>query len=274
MKDSLQLRQEQLKTCRKNKAKELLDRPKMVAALNIPIKNSGPQDCTDELVAESLEADPKAQSGASTASSHDQDKFTPRAESAKASGASWGFSNVLRGKWGQVFGSKGAAGACNQQMSPKQQDGTLASPHPSAPAEGPEIPELMVKQPAKASIVPNMVSIGVQAQLPDTGEATGEEATTSQTTASTRPLFHNIWSMILWFKGLKHKWEWFFFTLFIMLVFVVGTIGAYLSYIEAVNAILDEAVYMVPIMVERGMPDLEVRKYLLRGLAAAGVLGL
>lgn len=274
MKDSLQLRQEQLKTCRKNKAKELLDRPKMVAALNIPITKSGPQDRTDELVAESSEANPKAQSGASTASSHDEDKFILRAESVKASGARWGFSNVLKGTWGKVFGSKGAAGSCSQQMSTKRQDGTPASPNPSAPVEGPKIPELMAKQPAKAIIVPNMVSIGVQAQFPDTGEETGEEATTSQTAASTRPLFHNIWSMILWFKGLKHKWEWFFFTLFIMVVLVVGTIGAYLSFIEAVNAILDEAVYMVPLMVERGMPDLEVRKYLLRGLAAAGVLGL
>lgn len=207
MKDSLQLRQEQLKTCRKSKAQELLDRPKMIAALSIPSKESGPQDCTDEHVAEILEADPKAQSGSSTASSHDQDKFVPRAESAKASGARWGFSNVLRGTWGKVFGSKGAVGACSQQMSPKLQDGTPASPHPSAPVEGPEIPELMAKQPAKASTAPNMVSIGVQTQLPDTGEATGEEATTSQTAASTRPLFHNIWSMILWFKGLKHKWE-------------------------------------------------------------------
>lgn len=59
-----------------------------------------------------------------------------------------------------------------------------------------------------------------------------------------------------------------------MLVLVVGTIGAYLSYIEAVNAFLDEAVYMVPIMVDRGSPDLEVRKCLLRDLAAAGMLGL
>lgn len=273
MKDSLQLRQEQLKTCRKNKAKELLERPKWIAALSIPIQESRPQECTDELVAESLEANPKAQSGASTASSHDQDKFIPRAESAKASGTRWRFSEVLRGTWGKVFGLKGAARVCSEQMSPKNPDGT-ASPHPSAPVEGPEIPELMARQPAKANIVPNMVSIGVQAQLPDTCEAADEEATTSQTAASTRPLFHNIWSMILWFKRLKHKWEWFFFTLFIILVLGVGTIGAYLSYIEAVHAILDEAVYMVPLMVERGMSDLEVRRYLLRGLAAAGVLGL
>lgn len=151
MKDSLLLRQEQLKTCRKTRAKELLERPKWVSALSIPIKESRPQDCTDELVAESLEANPKAQSGASTASSHDQDKFIPQEESAKASGTRWKFSDVLRGTWGKVFGSKGAAG-----------DGT-ASPHPSAPVEGPEIQELMARQPAKAKIIPNMVSIGVQA---------------------------------------------------------------------------------------------------------------
>ena len=59
-----------------------------------------------------------------------------------------------------------------------------------------------------------------------------------------------------------------------MLVLVVGTIGAYLSYLEAVTAILDEAVCMVPQMVERGMPAVEVRRYMQRGLAAAGVPGL
>lgn len=271
MKDSSRLRQEQLKTCRKNKAKELLDRPKMVAALSIPIKKSGPQDCKDELVAGSSEVNPKAQSGASTASSDDHDKLVPPMESAKASGPGWRFSNVLRGTLGKVFGSKGAAGASSQQLNPKNEGGTTSSTHPSAAVGGPEIPELMAKQPTKPSMVPNMVSIGVQAQFPDTYEATGEEATTSP---PARPLFHNIWSMILWFKGLKHKWEWFFFTLFIILVLLVGTIGAYLSYIEAVNAILDEAVYMVPLMVERGMPDVEVRRYMLRGLAAAGVLGM
>lgn len=188
--------------------------------------------------------------------------------------AKWGLSNVLGGTWGKMFGSKGAAGAYSQQKSPKNQDGTPASHHPSDPVDGPEISELRAMQPAEASIVPGVVSIGVQAQLPDTGEATGEDATTSQTAASTRPWFHNIRSMVLWFKGLKSKWEWFFFTLFVMLVLVVGTIGAYLSYIEAVNAILNETVYMMPIMVDRGMPVLEVRKYLLRSLAAAGVLGL
>ena len=80
--------------------------------------------------------------------------------------------------------------------------------------------------------------------------------------------------MILWFKGLNDKWEWFFFTLFITMVLVVGTIGAYLSYVDAVTTILDEAVYMVPQMVERGLPAVEVRRYMQRGLGAAGVLGL
>ena len=59
-----------------------------------------------------------------------------------------------------------------------------------------------------------------------------------------------------------------------MLVLVVGTIGAYLSYLDAVITILDEAVYMVTQMVERGMPAVEVRRYVQRGLAAAGVPGL
>lgn len=68
---------------------------------------------------------------------------------------------------------------------------------------------------------------------------------------------HNIWSMMLWFKGLSQKWEWFFFTLFITMVLAVGTIGAYLSYLEAVTTILDEAV--------------EVRRYMQRVLEAAGV---
>lgn len=60
---------------------------------------------------------------------------------------------------GTEVGSKAAAGACSQQNSPKHQDGTPASPHPSAPV------------------------------VPGTGEATGEEATTA---APTRPLIHNI----------------------------------------------------------------------------------
>lgn len=60
---------------------------------------------------------------------------------------------------GTEVGSKGAAGACSQQNSPKHEDGTPASPHPSA------------------SVVPG------------TGEATGEEATTA---APTRFLIHNI----------------------------------------------------------------------------------
>lgn len=60
---------------------------------------------------------------------------------------------------GTEVGSKGAAGACSQQNSPKHEDGTPESPHPSA------------------SVVPG------------TGEATGEEATTA---APTRFLIHNI----------------------------------------------------------------------------------
>lgn len=68
--------------------------------------------------------------------------------------------------------------AYSQQMSPKHQDGTPAFQHPSTPVDGPKLSELRAKQPAKASIVPDMVSIGVQAQLPDTGGATDEEATT------------------------------------------------------------------------------------------------
>lgn len=60
---------------------------------------------------------------------------------------------------GTEVGSKGAAGACSQQNSPKNEDGTPASPHPSAPV------------------------------VPGTGEATGEEATTA---APTRFLIHNI----------------------------------------------------------------------------------
>lgn len=66
-----------------------------------------------------------------------------------------------RAHGGKFFGSKGAVGASSRPMSPKYQDGTPASPDPSTPVEGLEIPKLMAKQPAKASIVPNMVSIGV-----------------------------------------------------------------------------------------------------------------
>lgn len=51
-------------------------------------------------------------------------------------------------------------------------------------------------------------------------------------------------------------------------------IGAYLSYLDAVTTILDEAVYVVPQMVERGMPAVAVRRYMQMGLAAAGVPGL
>lgn len=58
------------------------------------------------------------------------------------------------------------------------------------------------------------------------------------------------------------------------MVLAVGTIGAYLSYLEAVTTILDETVYMVPQMVERGLPAVEVRRYMQRGLEAAGVPGL
>lgn len=106
--------------------------------------------------------------------------------------------------------------------------------------------------------------------VPETGEERGEEGTAPPT----QSLIHNIWSMILWFKGLSHKWEGLFFTLFIILVLVVAMIGAYLSYLDAVITILDEAVCMVPQMVERGMPPVEVRRYMQRGLAAAGVPGL
>lgn len=60
---------------------------------------------------------------------------------------------------GTEVGSKGAAGACSQQNSPKHEDRTPASPYPSAPV------------------------------VPGTGEATGEEATTA---APTRFLIHNI----------------------------------------------------------------------------------
>lgn len=106
-------------------------------------------------------------------------------------------------------------------------------------------------------------------------EATGEGNTISQTAPPTRSLFHNIWSMILWLKGLGYiKWEWVFLALSIILVFVVGIIGAYLSYLDAVTTILDEAVYMVPQLVERGMPAVAVRRYMQEGLAAAGVPGL
>lgn len=112
------------------------------------------------------------------------------------------------------------------------------------------------------------------AVVPNAGELVGEEGTTAKTTAPTRSLIHNIWAMILWYKGLSHKWEWFFFTLFILLVLVVGMIGAYVSYLDAVTTILDEAIYVVPQMVERGMLAVEIRRYLQSGLAAAGVPGL
>lgn len=124
------------------------------------------------------------------------------------------------------------------------QDGTPATPHTSAPA------------------------------VPKADETTGEEGTTAQTAPPTRSLLHNFWSMILWYKGLSHKWEWAFLALFIILVLVVGIIGVYLSYLDAVITILDEAVYMVPQMVERDMPAVAVRRYMQRGLAAAGVPGL
>lgn len=97
---------------------------------------------------------------------------------------------------------------------PGPQDGTPATPHTSAPA------------------------------APKAGEATGEEGTTAQTAAPARSLVHNFWSMVLWYQGLSHKWEWFFLALFIILVLVLGAIGAYLSYLDAVITILDEAVYM------------------------------
>ena len=144
-------------------------------------------DLTEEPLARSPEANIGAESGASTASGQDQDKPAPPAEPTKASGPRWMVSNAFRASRGKLFWSKGAAG---QQNSPKNQDGTSALPHPSAPV----VPE------------------------------TGEEA------APTRSLIHSIWSMILWFKGLSDKWFFFvLFITMVLAVGTIGAYLSYLG---------------------------------------------